>query len=325
MAASASSSVVTTPLRFTDPVKATDRALISGANLAKQYGNINYDQGAIENVFQNAVDAEYAAKQAGYDRSAGQYYNRLGTSQNAYLDAMRKANAGAVQSGAALGMQSANALSGMLGMSQQTSADATKLVQDQRALVDQQAAAKAAAVQQAMQYADQQKAALMGAGVNLYSADTQKYIGELGANAQLGAANTAASAQGYTADQNLQGTRYNADQNLAGVRYGADQNLKGVDLTSSRNLSGTRYAADQGLAGQKVYAGGMVQSAGVNANATRYAANQNVEAAKVTGAAQIESTMQQGRANVLQTAMNNPDAFADPGKFIEDFYGAGVK
>jgi len=286
---------------------AKDRGLISGAALAAKYGNINYDQNAIEGVFQGAVDAQYAAKQKGYDRTANQYYNRLGASQNAYLDAMRKANAGAVQSGAATGMQSANAVSGMLGMSQQTSMDATKLTQDARAIVDQQTAAKALATQQAMQYADQQKQALMGAGVNLYSADTQKYVGELGANAQLGAANVAASAQGYSANKNLEGSRYNAEQNLQGQRYVADQNLNGQRYTSDRNLQGQQYSADKSLAGQQVYATGMVQSANANAGATKYAANQNVKAAGITGMSQIEATQQQQRGEIVQTFMSNGD------------------
>ena len=262
--ANASSSYATT-IKYGTPVKATDRGLMSTQDLAAKYGNVDYDRDAIEGVFQGAVDAEYAAKNKEYTRSANQYYNRLATSQNAYLDAMRKqAGLQAVQSGASQGMQAANQLSGMLGMSQQTSLDATTLAQQQRALADQQAAAQSAATKEALTYANQQKLALGTLGANIYATDAQKYVGELGANSQIEVANTGASAQGYVADKGLEGTRYNADMNF-----------KGVDLTSSRNLAGTRYASDKNLAGAQASAAAQRAAAASAAAATKYAADSN--------------------------------------------------
>lgn len=308
-------------IQYGTPVDAKDRQLLDAQQIAKQYGNINYDEDAIASIFRDQVDQEYAAKQAAYARTANQYYNRLGTSQNAYLDAMRKERAGAVMTGAAQGMQSSNALSALLGLSQQTSADNTMLTQEARALADQQAAAQAQARRDAMQYADQNRLAMATTGANLYGVDAQKYIGELGANAQVGAANIAASAQGYTADQGLAGTRYASDQNLAGTRYASDQNLKGVDLSSGRQLEGTQYSADKSLEGQRVYAGGMVQSANVNANASRYAANQNVEAQRIAGVAQVEATMQQNRSNILQTVLSGGSLTPDQAaQYVESLF-----
>lgn len=279
--AATSTSTSTTSIKYSNPVTARDRELRGAEDLAARYGNIDYDRGAIENVFQGAVDKEYAAKQQAYDRSANQYYDRLSQSQDSYLDAMRKQAAmNSVQSGATQGMNAANQLSAMLGMSQQTSGDATALAQEQRALADQQAAAQAAATRQALEYANAQKLALGTLGSNIYATDAQKYIGELGANAQLEAANTAASAQGYAADQGLAGTQYNADQNLAGQRYAADQNLRGVDLTSGRNLEGQRYASDQQLAGTQYNADmnykGNVYTADQNLAGTRYTSDNNL-------------------------------------------------
>lgn len=308
---------VQSTIKYGTPVEAKDRQLLDAQQIARQYGNINYDQDAISNIFKDSVTQEYAAKKADYARTANQYYNRLGQSQNAYLDAMRKERAGAVMTGAAAGMQSSNALSALLGMSQQSSADNTALTQQARALADQEAAAQAKARQDAMQYADQNKLAMGQLGANLYGVDAQKYIGELGANAQVGAANVAASAQGYAADQGLAGTQYAAQKNLEGTQYAANKNLEGVDLSSQRQLEGTKYGADQSLEGQRVYAGGMVQSANVNANATRYAANQNLKASAYESEMAYDRQVQSNMTALMR------DAYAKNDKtFMDDLFAS---
>ena len=240
-----------TAIKYGNTVKAKDRELMGAPSLAEKYGNIDYDRAAIERVFQDATDAEFAAKRKEYDRTAGKYYNNLASSQTAYLDAMRKANAQAVQSGANAGMQNANALSAILGMSQQSSADATQLAQDRRALEDQYAESRAKNIQEALEYANQQKLALGQLGANIYGVDAQKYVGELGYNAQIGAANTAASAEARAADQALRGTLYNADANLAGQKYASDSSFSGSRLNTLAELYGNMYNADQNLAGTK--------------------------------------------------------------------------
>jgi hypothetical protein len=308
----ATTAAVTQSIKYGTPVKAVDRQFQGADALSKQYGNIDYDRDAIESVFQKGVDAEYAAKKAEYARSANQYYNRLGSSQNAYLDAMRKSRAGAVETGASSGIQSSNALSAMLGMSQQTSLDNTTLAQGQRALADQEGAARAKAVNDAMQYANQQKLALGTLDTNQGAVNAQKYVGELGANAQVATANTAASAQGYT-----------ADQQKAASDYSSNMNYKGVDLSSGRQLEGTRYSSDKGLEGQKVYAGGMVQSANVNANAARYAANQNLNASRYESDNATNRTTQTNVTSIVNTAIANKQFSQDPLSFLNTLYGTG--
>ena len=260
-----------TTIQYGKPVDAKDRELRGAQDLAALYGGVDYDRGQIEGIFQNAVDKEYAAKQAAYDRTANQYYNRLGQSQNAYLDAMRKSNAGAVMSGAAAGMQNANALSSLLGLSQQTSADNTMLTQEARALADQKAAAQSMATRDALDYANQQKLALGTLGVNAYGVDAQKYVGELGANAQMATANTAASAQGYTADQGLKGTKYAADQNLAGTKYAANANVSAARAGAAGYVQQAQiaaaagnYQAELGLAGVSIQSASAVDVAKLN-------------------------------------------------------------
>jgi hypothetical protein len=130
--------------------------LRSAEMLAKLYG-VNIDQAGITDAFKGSVDSAYKGANRDYTRN-------LADTQMTYLDAMRKSNAGGVQSGAAKGIQGAQELSAMLGMSQQSSAGASKLATDQ-------SAASAKAVQDAMAYADQNKLALGGMSGDLYGKD----------------------------------------------------------------------------------------------------------------------------------------------------------
>lgn len=315
-------------ITFGTPVDAKDRQLRGAKSLAETYGNITYDRDQIEKVFLDNVQSEYDAKRREYGRTAQTYSNRLAQSQNAYLDAMRKQAAQqATQSGAAYGAQAANRLSAVLGMSGQTSEDATKLVQQERALIDQEQQARTQAIQKALEYANQQKLALGNLDAQLYGFDAQKYVGELAANAQVGAANVAASAQGYTADKGLEGTRYAADQNLSGVRYTADQNLRGVDLSSGRQLEGTKYSADQILAGTRYTADqnlvGNKYTADQNLAGNKYTADQNLAGQQYVADKNFESTKYSVDANTATARYTAGLAYAKGGGGSSNYGGYG--
>lgn len=262
-----------------DPVDAKRAGLNSIEPLSKKFGNINYDQDAIQGIFNTATDAEYATKRKEYERSANQYYNRLATSQGTYLDAMRKAAAqNAVQTGANAGMQNAMTLSSLLGQQQQTASDALELAQQQRALEDQYAEAIANNTERAMQYADTNKQAIANIALQEQANNAQQYAAELSHNAQLSAAAANAAATGYAADQALAGTQYNADKNLEGTVYTADKNYAGVQYNADKNYEGTVYSADQNLEGTKY-------SADKNLEGTKYASDNNLKAAQTQAAA----------------------------------------
>lgn len=196
------------------------RAQLKGIEeLAALYGNITYDQSAIEAIFNAATDKQYEASRKAYERSAQDYYKNIAVAQNTSLEALRKSQA--IQSGANAGMQNANALSAILGISQTAAPDALTLAQEYRALEDEYAAALAANTKESLEYANTVKQALATLGATIYGVDAQQYASELGYNAQVTAANTAASAQGYTADQQLAGVKYNADSNLAAAKASA--------------------------------------------------------------------------------------------------------
>ena len=275
-----------TTIQYGKPVDAKDRSVHSAANMSTLYGGVDYDRQAIQDVFRDATDKEYAAKQATYNRTQNQYYNRLATSQNSYIDAMRKSNAQAVMSGAGRGVQAANQLSTLLGLSQQTSGDNTMLTQEGRQLGYDHAAAQAANVRDALQYANEQKLALGSLSQQHYATDAQKYAAELGANAAVATANTAASAEGYAADQGLAGTQYASDRNLEGTRYSADKNYAGTVYNADKNYAGSVYAADANKA-----------AAAMQAAAQRDAATAGYQA----------TLAQQHMNNVASIAMQNID------------------
>lgn len=125
--------------------------------LAKLYGNVNINQGAIKKSFEDSANASAAGANRDYTRN-------LADTQSGYLDALRRGNAAALQSGAAKGMQGAQELSTMLGLSQQSVAGASKLASDQYASLVK-------ANQDAMAYADQNKLALGELSAKLYGED----------------------------------------------------------------------------------------------------------------------------------------------------------
>ena len=232
--------------------------LRSAEDLASLYGNITFDEDAIRKKFDKATKAEYELKRKEYEQTEDQFYNRLLGTQGTALDTIRRANASAISSGAAKGMQAANEISAILGLQQESVDDSTKLAQARNNLVDAEAAAYAKNVVDALNTANQIKLALGTLASNIYSADTQFDVGTMQYLAQLDAAakqlegiGLTADATKYSADRNLEGSKYTADQNLIGNKYNADQNLAGTRYTADKNYAGNIYAANQNLAGAK--------------------------------------------------------------------------
>ena len=278
---------------YTIPIKRA--TLRSAEELARLYGNITFDEDVIRSKFDKATRAEYARKRKEYEQTEDQFYNRLFGTQSTALDTIRRANASAISSGAAKGMQAANELSAILGLQQESVDDSTKLAQERNLLMDKEAEAYTKNAIDALIKANEIKLALGELSSNIYASDTQFDVAQLQYLAQLDAAakqlegiGLTADATKYSADRNLEGSKYVADQNLIGSKYTADQNLAGTRYTADQNLAGTRYAAD------KNYAGNI------------YAANQNLAAAKYAADANREATIRAAELNnAAQTAYYN--------------------
>ena len=133
----------------------TRPSLRSAAELARLYGNITFDEDAIRKKFDKATQAEYALKRKEYEQTEDQFYNRLFGTQSTALDTIRRANASAISSGAAKGMQAANELSAILGLQQESVDDSTKLAQARHNLTDAEAAAYAKNVVDALAKANE--------------------------------------------------------------------------------------------------------------------------------------------------------------------------
>ena len=181
------------------PVEGQRAALADGQSLAELYG-IDYNRDNIEQIFQDATDAEHKANLAEYNRTMRQYYDKLGSTQNSLIDTLRQQRAASIRNGANAGMQNATELSEILGLTQAVSPDALALAQDRNALIEAYNAQRAQNVHDALEYSDQLKQALAALASEKYGYDAQQYVGELSHNANVQAQNTASSAA-YTGNK----------------------------------------------------------------------------------------------------------------------------
>lgn len=175
------------------PVEAQRAALADIQSLADLYG-IDYNRESIEGVFKDATNAAHEANLKEYNRTARQYYDKLGATQNSLIDTLRKQRAAAITSGANAGMQNATELSEILGLTQTVSPDALALAQDRNALIEAYNAQLAQDARDAMEYSDKLKQALAALASEKYGYDAQQYVAELSHNANVQAQNTASSA-----------------------------------------------------------------------------------------------------------------------------------
>ena len=181
------------------PVEAQRAALTDIQSLADLYG-IDYNRDSIESVFKDATNAAHEANLKEYNRTARQYYDKLGATQNSLIDTLRKQRAAAITSGANAGMQNATELSEILGLTQTVSPDALALAQDRNALIEAYNAQLAQDARDAMEYSDKLKQALAALASEKYGYDAQQYVAELSHNANVQAQNTASSAA-YTGNK----------------------------------------------------------------------------------------------------------------------------
>lgn len=181
------------------PVEAQRAALANAQSLADLYG-IDYNRDSIESVFKDATTAANEAKLKEYNRTARQYYDKLGATQNSLIDTLRKQRAASITNGANAGMQNATELSEILGLTQTVSPDALALAQDRNAIIEAYNAQLAQDTRDAMEYSDKLKQALAALASEKYGYDAQQYVAELSHNANVQAQNTASSAA-YAGDK----------------------------------------------------------------------------------------------------------------------------
>ena len=262
------------PAASTSNYRPSTPSYMTGDAMAKNLG-IDYNYKNILNKLNQATSDEYALKNKEYATTENQFYNQMYGAQGTALDTIRKSQAQAIATGASRGLQSANELSSMLGLQQETVMGATELAQNRNMLKDKEAGAY---TQNVVNATDNYNNLGMQLGTtinNKYAADIQNNVGLM--EYFKGLDQNAKNLEGnmYAADRGLEGNKYTADQNLAGNKYTADQNLAGVDLSSGRNLQG-----------QLDYNQTYLQASKAQAEATKYAANVNAEVQKAYYASQ---------------------------------------
>jgi hypothetical protein len=127
--------------------------LRTAQELANIYG-IDYNKDNINAKFNNAVADAYKQRYADQTLSDNTYYNNLAALNDTAQSNARTANGAAIASGASKGMQAANQLAAMLGISQQSADGATELAQTRSKLAGERTAAQSQAAVDALKYYD---------------------------------------------------------------------------------------------------------------------------------------------------------------------------
>ena len=106
-------------------------------------GNYDYDEAALRAKFDAATKAEYAAKRLANEQAQADFADKLGDVTTSAMDINRANLANAVANGYSRGTLAAQQYGAMLGVQQESIADASKLVQEKRQLAYDEAAALA--------------------------------------------------------------------------------------------------------------------------------------------------------------------------------------
>lgn len=223
---------------------------LGGEGLGNIY-QLDYDRNAIENIFNQGTDAQYALMQKEARVAENNYANQQFQAQQDTLNTLRAQRNEQIASGMARGLNAAADQATALGIQQESMNGALELAQNRQMQADQIAAEYANNVVKALQESNAVKQAMAQVAAQLYEADMLGYTGELGYLGQMdaNAVNKYASELGlegtqYTANKALEGTKYNADMNYKGTVYNADRNYAAQVAAANAQAAATRYAAD---------------------------------------------------------------------------------
>lgn len=270
--------------------------------LANLYG-ITYDYDSIYKLLNDSVEKQYDAIYAKQAQSEGKYYDNAAAAQNTLLDTLARDRGSAVQSGVSKGMQAANALGAMLGVSQQFADNATALSQERSNTAKDYGASLAKAMVDAEATSNERKNAIMEIAKMLYGYDSEQYVANMD-NYNTILTNNAALQQTYmnnhSALQNSLASIFNnsasskitGDANIQSNKLIADANIQASQNTAEANRLAAQYAAEA-----QRYAA--YQAAEASKKAAQYAAQGNVDAYKEYANALIQ------QAQISAGSLNN--------------------
>lgn len=270
--------------------------------LANLYG-ITYDYDSIYKLLNDSVEKQYDAIYAKQAQSEGKYYDNAAAAQNTLLDTLARDRGSAVQSGVSKGMQAANALGAMLGVSQQFADNATALSQERSNTAKDYGASLAKAMVDAEATSNERKNAIMEIAKMLYGYDSEQYVANMDSYNTI-LTNNAALQQTYmnnhSALQNSLASIFNnsasskitGDANIQSNKLVADANIQASQNTAEANRLAAQYAAEA-----QRYAA--YQAAEASKMAAQYAAQGNVDAYKEYANALIQ------QAQISAGSLNN--------------------
>lgn len=251
-------------MQATAPISPELRTL---EDLAKTYG-ITYDYDSIYKILNDSVEKQYEAVYERQKQNEAAYYDNATAAQNTLLDTLSRDRSSAVQAGVSKGMQAANALGAMLGVSQQFANNATALSQERGNTAKDYGAALAKAVVDAETTSNERKNAIMEISKMLYGYDSEQYVANMD-NYNTILTNNAALQQSYM-------NNHTALQNALASIFGGVANNK---ITGDANVQSSLLASEAQKAAQWYAATAQQYAAQQSLLGSQYAADINKEIA----------------------------------------------
>lgn len=243
-------SLIGDPSSLTTPTYATaskpdEPSLRSLEELAEKY-DIKYDYNAIKAIFDDSVKKKYEAMYERQKQNEAKYYDNAVAAQNTLLDTLARDRGSAVQAGVSRGMQAANALGAMLGVSQQFADNATALSQERGNMAKDYGADLAQAVVDAEAASNERKNAVMEIAKMLYGYDSEQYVAAMD-NYNTILTNNVALQQTHLQNQadmrnalasilgGALGNKVTGDANIASAALGSEGQQLAAYLTAEAN------------------------------------------------------------------------------------------
>jgi hypothetical protein len=279
-------------------------------DLANTFG-IEYDYDKLYGIFNDSVEAQYDAIYAKQRQNENAYYDNAAAAQNTLLDTLSRDRGNAVQAGVSKGMQAANALGAMLGVSQQFANNATTLSQERSNTAKDYGADLAKAKIDAEATSNERKNAIMEIAKMLYGYDSEQYVANMD-NYNTILTNNAALQQTYMNNQSaLQNALASIFGSVVSNKITGDSNLQSSTLAAEAQKLAAQYAAEaQKYAADKTLAGNQAI-----ANANKAAADASAEAQKWI--AQLQAGLLENN-EVAQTG--GTDSTSDTGASTSNSY-----
>ena len=216
----------------------TGQTNLGGIGLGDLY-ELDYDRDAIEKVFNQGTDAQYALMQKENQIAQNQYANNQFANQQSAIESLRQQRNEQIASGMARGLNAAQEQGTILGLQQEGAAGALELANKQQLAADEIAVAYAENVAKALEEANAVKQAMAGISAQLYEADMLGYTGELSAAAQM----DANASNRYGSELGYEGSIYTADRNYDAAKYSADRNYDAAVLAAEAQIQAAQISA----------------------------------------------------------------------------------